>query len=63
MKKDKGKKPKQDLHQDMKGFDIQLNAFGQIESTMRIEALNDFLNKHVEDRKLVQKSKGSGEEE
>lgn len=50
-KKDKSKqKPK--VHGDLDGFDIKVNASGEIESTYSIDELNKFLNRNVEDKKL-----------
>ncbi|MGH1337467.1 MAG: hypothetical protein ACRBFS_15190 [Aureispira sp.] len=44
------KKPK--THEDLKGFDIRINEFGEIISTYSVEQLNEFLNDKVEDKKL-----------
>jgi hypothetical protein len=44
------KKPK--VHDDLKGFDIKVNSFGEINSSMPIDELNKFLNKKVIDKKL-----------
>lgn len=44
------KKPK--THDDLKGFDIRINEFGEIVSSYSVEKLNEFLNKNVEDKKL-----------
>ncbi|MDW7692275.1 hypothetical protein R9C00_13960 [Flammeovirgaceae bacterium SG7u.111] len=43
-------KPK--VHNDLNGFDIKINEFGEIESTFPIDKLNQFLNKKVVDKKL-----------
>ena len=40
------------VHSELKGFDIRVNEFGEIESTLPIEAINKFLNKKVVDKKL-----------
>jgi len=40
------------VHKDLEGFDIQINSFGEIISTIDIEKINDFLNKNVDDKKL-----------
>jgi hypothetical protein len=40
------------VHPDLKGFDIKVNEFGEIESTFSIEKINLFLNKKVVDKKL-----------
>lgn len=60
---DKNKKePK--THNDLKGFDIQINEFGEIVSSYSVEKLNEFLNKNVEDKKLKDRTDlDLGEEE
>lgn len=56
------KKPK--IHDDLQGFDIRINEFGEIVSSYSVEKLNDFLNKNVEDKKLKdRKDLSLGEEE
>lgn len=49
-KENPDKKPK--VHDDLEGFDIKINKFGEINSSMPIEELNKFLNKKVVDKKL-----------
>jgi len=43
---------KASFHKGLKGFDIRVNTFGEMESTFEIDKLNDFLNKEVHDKKL-----------
>jgi hypothetical protein len=50
MSKKTEKKPK--VHPDLDGFDIRINASGEIESNRSIEELNLFLNKNLVDKKL-----------
>lgn len=40
------------IHQDLKGFDIKINEFGEIVSSYSVEKLNGFLDDNVEDKKL-----------
>jgi len=40
------------VHKDLKGFNISINSFGEITSTIDIDKINQFLNKHVDDKKL-----------
>lgn len=47
-------------HGDLKGFNMSIDEFGQMKSSLSIDKLNDFLNKNVEDKKL---SEASREEE
>jgi len=42
---------------DLKGFDIKINEFGEIESNFNIDKINEFLNKNLEDKKLVEKER------
>ncbi len=58
------KKGTPEAHDELKGFDIRINEFGQIRSTLPIDRLNAFLNENLQDKKLKDlDSKGSGEEE
>jgi hypothetical protein len=66
MKKKKEKKietPRKNLHKDLQDFDIQLNAFGQIETSIKLEEINAFLNTHLPDRKLNNSNPEDREEE
>ncbi|MFT4535456.1 MAG: hypothetical protein ACI9P5_002825 [Saprospiraceae bacterium] len=58
MAKKNEKKQKPNVHEELDGFNIKINAFGEMETTIPIEKLNAFLNQNVEDKKL-----GSGDEE
>jgi len=60
MSKKSPKKDKPQLHDDLKGFDIHINEFGEIVSNKPIENLNDFLDENVKDKKLENRK---GEEE
>ena len=50
-KKKKKKTPK--VNPELEGFDIKINTFGEITSTMDIDKINEFLDKNVEDKKLI----------
>ena len=53
-----------EAHDELRGFDISINEFGQIVSTMPIDRLNSFLNDKVQDKKLKDHEiQESGEEE
>lgn len=56
-KEDKNKKNKPKIHKELKGFNIHINEFGQVRSTMSQEDLNIFLNDKVEDKKFSPKVK------
>lgn len=51
MAKDK-KNAQPKVHPDLDGFQISIDKFGQIQSSLPIEKLNEFLNKNVDDKKL-----------
>jgi len=50
-----------DVHPDLKGFDVELNRFGEVDMTISVDELNNFLDREVDDPKL--KQWGFGEEE
>jgi len=58
-----GRKKKQDkdqhgdakVHKELKGLKININPFGEIETNYDINKINDFLNEHVEDKKLKER--------
>ncbi|MEK7257015.1 MAG: hypothetical protein AAB316_19835 [Bacteroidota bacterium] len=52
-KKPAEKKPK--VHEELKGFDIKINPFGEVISNFNVERLNTFLNEKVEDKKLKER--------
>ena len=55
MKSDKEKKqeePKPKVHKDLDGFDISVDAFGELKSNLSIDDINKFLNRNVDDKKL-----------
>ncbi len=41
----------------LEGFDIKINEFGEIESNFDIDRINVFLDKNVEDKKLIEHGK------
>jgi hypothetical protein len=52
MPKKMKKKGKPNVHEELKGFDIKINALGEMESSFSIDKLNSFLNENTEDKKL-----------
>lgn len=48
----KEKKTKPNVNPELEGFEVHINSFGEIKSSMKIDDLNQFLNKNVEDKKL-----------
>ncbi len=56
MAKKKDETPKNPkVHEELKGFDIKINEFGEIKSSLNIDKLNKFLDDNVEDKKLKEK--------
>ena len=49
-KEAENKKPK--VNKELKGFEIKVNSFGEINSTFDLDKLNEFLDKNVDDKKL-----------
>lgn len=53
----KNKKDKPKTHEELKGFNIHIDEFGQVKSNISQEELNIFLNEKVEDKKFSPKVK------
>lgn len=51
-KKKKEDKELPKVHDNLKGFKLDINQFGEIKSSFHVEKLNDFLNEEVDDKKL-----------
>ena len=49
------KQGKPRVHRDLAGLEISINQFGEIKSNMNIEKVNEFLDKNVKDKKLVER--------
>jgi len=67
MPKKKPKKGNPEVHDELKGFDIKINEFGEIVSSFNVDKINEFLDENVEDKKLIEKmgkeQEGASEEE
>ncbi len=64
MPKKKKKSGKPEVHEELSGFDIRINEFGEIVSNFEVDQLNEFLDENVEDKKLKeQDNKYASEEE
>lgn len=66
MHRKKKKKPvppteKSLFHGELEGFDIKVNAFGEMESTIDMDKLNAFLNQRLRDKKLPDADPGQPE--
>jgi hypothetical protein len=51
-KKEKPEKQLPKVHKELEGFDIEINSFGEIKTTLDVGKINAFLNKHMDDKKL-----------
>lgn len=49
-KETKPEKPR--VNKELDGFDIHIDSFGELKSTIDIDKINQFLNNHVDDKKL-----------
>lgn len=56
------KQGKPRVHRDLNGLEISINQFGEIKSNMDIEKVNQFLDKNVEDKKLVEREETIGKQ-
>lgn len=57
------KKKDKKVHEDLEGFSIRINEFGEITKSFEVDKINRFLNEKVDDKKLkVQKEKLEEEE-
>lgn len=61
MGRKKKKNEKAEIHEELKGFDIKINEFGEIKSTFSVEKLNEFLDDNVDDKKLVDRDEDEEE--
>lgn len=52
MPKKKSMSGKPEVHEELEGFEMGINEFGEITSNMQIDKINKFLNKHVDDKKF-----------
>jgi len=51
------------VHKELEGFEIKVNPLGEITSNYSIEDINTFLNRHVRDKKLVNRDGQFGEKD
>ena len=50
------------VHKELEGFEIGVNPLGEITSNYSIEDINNFLGRHVRDKKIVHREGQFGEE-
>lgn len=63
MPKKKTTAGKPEVHEELSGFDIKINEFGEIITNYQVDKLNDFLNETVDDKKLREQKKMPADEE
>ncbi len=63
MPKKKKKEGKPEVHENLEGFDIRINEFGEIISTLKTEEINEFLNENVDDKKLRERKEEENADE
>ncbi|MBR9921448.1 MAG: hypothetical protein GYB31_11470 [Bacteroidetes bacterium] len=63
MPKKKPKKGNPEVHKDLSGFDISIDAFGEIKTNLEVDKLNRFLDDKVEDKKLKDRDDLKSDEE
>lgn len=49
-KKDENQKPK--VAKELDGLELNVDSFGEIQNSLSIDKINEFLNKNVDDKKL-----------
>ena len=49
----KSEKSKPKVNPKLEGFEIQIDSLGEIKSSFEVDKINKFLNKEVEDKKLM----------
>jgi hypothetical protein len=49
------KQGKPRVHKELSGFEVSIDQFGELKTSMNIEKINSFLDKNVDDKKLLEK--------
>lgn len=57
------KQGKPRVHKDLDGFEVSIGQFGELKSNMDIEKINEFLNKNVDDKKLLEREEAESKKE
>ena len=52
MAKKKVNRDKPKVNPQLEGFDIKIDTFGEIKTNFKIDKINDFLDRTVDDKKL-----------
>ena len=59
MAKQPAKKKRPKVHKELDGLEVSINQFGELKSNMNIDKINEFLNKNVEDKKLLDRDESA----
>ena len=62
-KKKSTDKKKPDINSELEGLNININSLGEIQSTYDIDKINQFLDEHVQDKKLQNLDRRNNEDE
>ena len=52
MAKKKVNRDKPKVNPQLEGFDIKIDTFGEIKTNFKIDKINDFLDRSIDDKKL-----------
>lgn len=52
VKKDKPNEKPAEVHEDLAGFDIKIDTFGQMDRNTSVERLRNFLDKQMDDKRI-----------
>ncbi len=52
MAKKKSDVDKSNTNKELDGFEVKINEFGEIITNYNVDKVNDFLDEHVDDKKL-----------
>lgn len=48
------------VHENLKGYNLEIDAFGEVRSNISIECINDFLNSNANDKKIKKQVQSRG---
>lgn len=52
-KKSPRKEEQAEVHEELKGFNIRIDPFGQLESNHSIDEIKEFLDSKIDDKKIT----------
>jgi len=55
-KKKNNSEKKPSVHDELEGFEMKINTFGEITSNFEVDKINSFLDENVQDKKFTEKS-------